>query len=160
MKQRSPNLGDSDVERYAKLLDGWSGKLTWPLYIELINTRYGLLYERQTLARYAKIQSAFQDRKRALADGEPSDRPKKKLTPEIQVITDRLNTFIAENERLKRENSALLEQFVRWAYNASTQGLDSNFLNRDLPGIDREQSVAHLARIAGGKRLAKPRKRP
>lgn len=159
MKQRSPNLSDSDVELYVGLLDGWSGKLTWDLYRKLIETRYGILYERQTLANYAKIQTAFANRKKALADAQPSDGPKKKLKPELQVISDRLNTVIAENERLKRENSALLEQFVRWAYNASTRGLDADFLSRDLPGIDREQSAAHLARIEGGKRVGKSRKK-
>jgi hypothetical protein len=46
-----------------------------------------------------------------------------------------------ENQRLKAENDRLLEQFVRWAYNASTRNLDEAFLSRPLPHVDREQTA-------------------
>lgn len=37
----------------------------------------------------------------------------------------------------ERINEVLLEQFVRWAYNAGTRGLTEDFLNQPLPPPNR-----------------------
>ena len=42
-------------------------------------------------------------------------------------------TLKAKIERLERENRDLLEQFQRWQYNAQTNGLSPEILNRPLP---------------------------
>lgn len=49
----------------------------------------------------------------------------------------------AENERLKRENNNLLEQFNRWVYNGYLKNMDDRmreFMNTPLPPVDREPS--------------------
>jgi hypothetical protein len=55
---------------------------------------------------------------------------------------ERIARLEAENRRLEFENNNLLEQFVRWAYNAATRGLDADFLGRSLPPVDRDRSAA------------------
>jgi hypothetical protein len=42
---------------------------------------------------------------------------------------------------LEEENRRLLEQFVIWAYNAHTRGLDKEFLSQSLPHVDRGQTL-------------------
>lgn len=138
---RTKNLDDETIKNIAAMLDGWSGKLTWNLYIEAIDRRYGLRYTRQALHAHESIRLAFEVRKRALSsgDGEPGtfDGP-----PELRIALDENARLEGENQRLQAENQALLEQFVRWVYNASKRNLTLDFLNQPLPGVDREQSNA------------------
>jgi len=46
----------------------------------------------------------------------------------------------SENEILKCKNDALLEQFVKWQYNAYKNGVKEHQLNEPLPRIDRERT--------------------
>lgn len=59
---------------------------------------------------------------------------------EVQLLLDKLARSEGENRRLIAENDALLEQFVRWAYNAHTRGLSEAFLNSAPPLVDRKRS--------------------
>jgi hypothetical protein len=136
---RSKNLTDQDVLRIVELLDGWSGLLTWDSLIDAIERRVFARYTRQALYKHQRIRAAFTLRKQALARA--SDRPKPRIgSPELQAAVERIERLSAENKRLEAENSRLLEQFVRWAYNASTRNLDHAFLSRPLPGVDRDQT--------------------
>lgn len=138
---RAKNLDDDTIGEIAAILDGWSGKLTWNLYIDAIDRRHGLRYTRQALHAHEAIRLAFEVRKRALssADDEPAtfDGP-----PELKVALDENARLEGENQRLQAENRALLEQFVRWVYNASKRNLTEDFLNQPLPPVDRESSNA------------------
>lgn len=53
----------------------------------------------------------------------------------------RIARLEAENQRLEAESQRLLEQFVVWAYNAHTRGLDKEFLSQPLPRVNRGQTV-------------------
>lgn len=55
----------------------------------------------------------------------------------MRVAIERIARLERENERLKRENMELLQQYVVWQYNASIHGLNDRELNKALPGIDR-----------------------
>ena len=138
---RTKNLDDGTITEIAAMLDGWSGKLTWNLYIEAIDRRYGLRYTRQTLHAHESIRLSFEVRKRALSSGdkEPAtfDGP-----PELKVALDEIARLKGENQRLEAENKAFLEQFTRWVYNASKRNLTADFLNQPLPSVDRERSNA------------------
>lgn len=59
--------------------------------------------------------------------------------PEVQVTLQRIARLEAENARLEAENTLLLEQFARWAYNTPSRGLGLDFLSQPLV-IDREAS--------------------
>jgi hypothetical protein len=99
----------------------------------------GFRYTRQALHKHERIKSAFTARKMAFATGEVAE-PKKVHDPVLQAALDRLARIEAENERLKRENANLLEQFVRWTYNAGTNGLGADFLDQALPEVNRGQT--------------------
>jgi len=133
---RAKNLRDEDIERIVEVLDGWSTKLTWELLIDAVEKRLFARYTRQALHKHARIKEAFAQRKAWLAGG---GRPRRAAaSPELQLALDRIERLTGENERLKAENNRLLEQFVRWAYNAHTRNLDQSFLNRPLPEVDRQ----------------------
>ncbi len=65
---------------------------------------------------------------------------KKAATPELQAAADRIARLEGENQRLRMENERLLEQFVRWAYNAFSRGLNEQFLSRPLPPTNRQRT--------------------
>lgn len=136
--RRAKNLEDDDIENIVKILDGWSGRLTWEAFIDAIETRLFARYTRQALHKHVRIQKAFALRKEALSRGGHSG--KVASTPELQAALERIARLKGENERLDAENNLLLEQFARWTYNASTRGLDEAFLNAPLPDVDRQRS--------------------
>lgn len=145
---RAKNLRDEDVAKIVEVLDGWAGKLTWALLIDAIEKRFFARYTRQALHKHARIKDAFAHRKVVLAKG--GERPRKAASsPELQLALDRIDRLTGESERLKAENSRLLEQFSRWAYNAHTRNLDEDFLSRPLPPVDRQQTpVSRVGRAA------------
>ena len=134
---RAKNLEDEDVAKIVGILDGWSGRLTWDSLIDSVERHLFARYTRQALHKHARIQEAFEQRKGALAAG--GSRPRKLAsTPEMQVALDKVARLEGMVERLEAENTRLLEQFARWAYNANTRGLDEAYLNSPLPDVNRQ----------------------
>jgi hypothetical protein len=144
-RPREKNLDDEVIGAIVQVLDGWSGKLSWETLIDAIEMRAGLRYTRQALHRHERIRLAFTVRKKALS-GSADEQHREAVSPELQVALERIARLEAENQRLAAENNNLLDQFVRWAYNAHTRNLGKEFLNKPLPGVDREQSDRTSAR--------------
>jgi len=138
MIQRSRNIDDKISQSICEILDGWSDTLTWEALVDAVEFRLGDRYARQTLHKHERIKQAFMARKRMLSNGEVESR--KVANPVLQVSLDRVTRLEAENERLKRENANLLEQFVRWTYNAGLKGFSANFLNQPIPSVNRGQT--------------------
>lgn len=138
VQKRAKNLDDADIKQIVEILDGWSEKLTWDLLIDAIELRMHNHYTRQALHKHERIRNAFELRKKGVADGDGVIRRVQSL--ELQKALERIARLEVENKRLESENEQLLGQFVRWAYNAHTRGLDKNFLNQPLPPVNRGQT--------------------
>lgn len=136
---RGKNLTDTAIKDIVQILDGWSTKLTWNLLRDKVEQRLRVRYTRQALSHHDRISLAFTTRKAAFSKGVGS-RPKNSDNPELEKTLERLDRLKAENERLEAENDRLLEQFARWAYNASMRNLSQNFLNQPLPPVNRQQT--------------------
>lgn len=136
---RSKNLTDGDIEMIVRLLDGWSGSLTWNTLIDAVEKRLFNRYTRAALHRHTRIATAFTSRQKSLADA-PGRTDTAGASPELQAAQQRIDRLEAENERLNRENNNLLEQFVRWTYNAGRRGLDGAFLSSPLPPVNRDRT--------------------
>lgn len=145
MVRRSKNLDDKLIQEIVEILDGWSDPLTWDALVDTVYRRTGQRYTRQALNKHDRIKQAFTHRKNALASRQDVDRKVK--DPVLQLTMDRLARVESENERLKRENAALLEQFVRWTYNAGLKGLTLDVLNQPLPAVRRGQSDRRISRV-------------
>jgi len=137
-KSRARNLDDSAIEKIVQILDGWTGKLSWALFIVQIEKVTHNAYTRQALDKHGRIKDAFAGRKVAL--GGRDRKLFENKSPEMQLALQRIARLEAENERLKDENNTLLNQFIRWAYNAHSRGLDQTFLSTPIPPIKRERS--------------------
>ncbi len=137
--RRAKNLTDSDIKKIVEILDGWTGRLTWELLIDAIELRMHNRYTRQALHKHERIRHAFDLQKKNLSGTEGNE--KRSASPELHIAFERIARLEAENRRLEAENERLLEQFVRWAYNAHVQGLDKEYLNRPLPPVNRGQTV-------------------
>lgn len=137
--KRARNLRDQDIARIVEILDGWTGKLTWESLIEEIEKRLFSTYTRQALHKHPRIKDAFALRKDALSKT-AGTAPKTVESPELQLALDQIERLKSTCERLEAENQRLLEQFVTWAYNAHTRGLDEAFLSRPLPPVNRQQT--------------------
>ncbi|MCT7628395.1 hypothetical protein ACN09X_09055 [Aliarcobacter butzleri] len=139
-RNRSKNLTDESIEAAVNILDGIDGKLTWDDLIEALYIRTGESYTRQTLSKHSRIKRAYDIAKeRIIIERETTGRIDASLSQKEYILTEKLRTLEAENERLKKENSDLLFQFARWAYNAYAHGMTPKQLDKELPPVDRGQ---------------------
>lgn len=116
-----------------RILDAWTGTLTWEFFVAKIQEHTGFAYTRQALDRHNRIKDAFRDRKSYLAN-QPKDKATRPLgASEKQRRIDDYERLRAENMRLEAENQRLLAQFVIWLFNAQQSGVDIDTLNRPLP---------------------------
>lgn len=132
MARRARNLTAADQKAIMGLIDGWTGPLTWERLIDAVEKRLGSRYTRQALHRHSRLQHAFATRRLSL-QGDAAPR----APTATQLLKDRVARLSAENKRLQAENDRLLEQFVRWAYNASTRRIDEATLDLPLPEVAR-----------------------
>jgi hypothetical protein len=146
--RRSRNLDDAAISEIVGIVDGCTGPLTWQLLIEAIDELTRVRYTRQALNNHARIKLAFSLRRESIkATGVPIRI--NAATPELAALRQVNARREVEIDRLKVENSRLLEQFVRWSYNANNRGVGEEVLNRPLPTVNRGSSLRRPA-------LAKP----
>jgi hypothetical protein len=142
--KRSRNLDDAAISEIVGILDGWTGPLSWEILIEAIEELMRVRYTRQALNNHERIKLAFSLRREALkAIGVPMRVNAK--TPEVEASLQINARLEAEVDRLKAENTRLLEQFVRWSYNANNRGVQEEVLNRPLPDVNRDPSFRRPA---------------
>jgi len=55
----APRLSDKDIERAVTVLDGWSGKLTWDLYLSELESVLGHRYTKVAMLNRARIANAW-----------------------------------------------------------------------------------------------------
>jgi hypothetical protein len=130
------HLTDKDIYKIVLLLDEWSCdvKLTWDNLCNLASKRHNIQTTRQTIQKFARIKSAFHDRKGALKTGQ--ERPK--TPPSLSMAAKRIEKLENENARLRKEQEALLSQFIVWQYNAYANGISVEQLNRAMPAKHRK----------------------
>lgn len=130
------HLTPKDIDALVALIDTWEGKLTWEALCEEGAKLIGSRPTRQTLNAHERIKTAFLGRKAHLKDGYiPSKRP-----ASLSIAEQRIHRLEGENARLQAENDRLLEQFVRWQYNAYKHGMSKDKLDASLPQINRDSS--------------------
>lgn len=131
------HLTDQDIENIVEILDYWSPqeKLTWDRLCEAIEQQLELIPSptRQTLQKYVRIKNAFDLGKKSPAARRNASKNRDKFPPSLKIAQDRINKLEAKVNRLEKENSMLLEQFVTWQYNGYKYGVSIEKLNEPLP---------------------------
>ena len=131
------HLKQSDVDAIVDIIRGWSdGKLTWEGICETAAKVIDKAPTRQTLNAHVAIKDAYA----AKRSGLKVHSPRTAMPSSLAVAAQRIARLQTENDELRRKNDALLEQFVKWQYNAYKHGLLEKQLNADLPRIDRERT--------------------
>ncbi len=130
------HLTDKDIEQIIGILDEWQDKLSWEALCDACLPVIRTKPARQTLIKFVRITNAFNACKKRLKE----DVPEFRAPPSMRVAIDRIARLERENERLKRENMELLQQYAVWQYNAYTHGINEHELNKALPSIDRGQT--------------------
>lgn len=132
------HLTAADIAAIANDLYSWEGPLSWEGLCDKVSSVVGKRPTRQSLSSHLEIRTAFAQAKSQSRTGAvPVPTPSS-----LKIAGERISRLEAEISALKRENSLLLEQFVRWQYNASNAGIHESQLNKPLPRIDRERSDA------------------
>jgi hypothetical protein len=137
---RAPRLTDADIEKAVRLLDGWSGKLTWDRYLAVLKTEVGHLYTKPGLRKHARIVNAWDMAQKRLSEGVRSVGARSNGDAAIAHARQTIASLRAENERLKQENRDLLERFMRWSYNAAARGIGPEVLDRDIVNAGMDAS--------------------
>jgi hypothetical protein len=147
--ERAKNLDDKAIADIVTVIDGWSGKLSWELLLEAVEKRLRQRYTRQALNNHTRVAEAFRLRKKSLGEqARQAGRPRRgDASQELDAALQRIQVLEAENVRLSSENARFLEQFVRWAHNAYTRGLDKNFLDQPLPVVQRDRTKVTMEEL-------------
>jgi hypothetical protein len=134
------HLSPRDIESIISLIVGWKGKLTWDLLCGECSQAIGFSPTRQTLSSYSRIRHSFSAAKKAGGNNEKLPETPIRKPQSLRVAGERITRLEKEVERLKRENSLLLEQFIVWQQNCTARGLTINDLNQPLMKVDRERT--------------------
>ena len=131
------HLTQTDVEAIISIIYAWKDvKLTWEGICEASEPIIGKNPTRQSLNANKLIKEAYSSKKSTIKmSGVVVSKPSN-----LNMASDRIGRLQSEIENLKRKNSALLEQFVIWQYNAYKYGMNEYKLNEPLPRIDRERT--------------------
>lgn len=131
------HLTQTDVEAIISIIYAWKDeKLTWEGICEASEPIIGKNPTRQSLNANKLIKEAYSSKKSTIKmSGIVVSKPSN-----LNMASDRIGRLQSEIENLKRKNSALLEQFVIWQYNAYKYGMNEYQLNEPLPRIDRERT--------------------
>lgn len=129
----APRLNARAIERAVRLLDTWTGKLTWDRYLDEAARVIGHRYSKVAMLNRPRIAEAWNLAKQR--------RPAAEIRTEdtaLAIAQKRVEGLKNENQRLRLENDRLKEQFLRWQYNAyQLKGLTIDHLDRALPLVDR-----------------------
>lgn len=130
------HLTEHDIQVLIDLIDAWEGKLTWDGLCDRAGEVFGFRPTRQTLNAHQTVKSAFAAKKSHQKTGPmPSRRPSS-----LSYAEQRIRKLESEVERHKFENERLIEQFIRWQYNAQKRGITKAMLDEHLPVIDRDSA--------------------
>ncbi|MCF5029621.1 hypothetical protein GIW78_10150 [Pseudomonas syringae] len=128
------HLTSKDIAILINLINSWDGKLGWEALCDAVAPLIGARPTRQTLNSHSQVKTAFRQRKEQQKSGlVPTKRP-----ASLNIAEQRIGRLESENSRLRAENSALLERFIKWQYNAYKHGISKEKLDAELPLIDRK----------------------
>lgn len=133
----APRLTDERIDIAVRLLDAWTGKLTWDRYLAVLETEIGHRYSKVAMHKQPRIIAAWESANRRLKDGASSVGARAHGDAAIVQLNRKIAELKAANERLEQENRDLLERFRMWAFNAAQRGCTEADLNRPLPALKR-----------------------
>lgn len=133
MGTSAPRLTDERIDKAVRLLDAWTGKLTWDRYLAVLETEIGHRYSKVAMHKQPRIIAAWEFAHRRLQEAVNSVGARGHGDAAIAELHRKIKELKSTNERLEQENRDLLERFRMWAFNAAQKGCAEADLNRPLP---------------------------
>lgn len=133
----APRLTNEKINIALKLLDGWSGKLTWDRFLALLEVDLGHKYTKAALLRHAKFKASWD--KRRWAENDDSDGNNNFGNQGLAIALEKIKKLEQTIARLENDNNLLNEKFVIWATNASNKGITFDELNRQIPTYSNKE---------------------
>ncbi len=134
-------INADDIPKIEKILNKWSGKLTWDLFADAVAKALGRpSVSKFTLMNYEPLKQAYDRRKDRLRDEkvqvvQSGDVSIDALMDEIAKLRNQIADLEAEKAQLKDN---YIEMFRRWQYNLSQMpNVDLSKLDQPLPKTDR-----------------------
>jgi hypothetical protein len=149
----APRLNVLAIDKAVRILDSWSGKLTWDRYLDELSRILGHRYTKVAMLNRPRIAEAWKLAKLRLPTGQIhfEDSALSRANRQIDSLKN-------ENERLELENDRLKEQFLRWQYNAyQLKGLTIDHLDQPLLPVDR--AVTRHVKMQKGRKKAEGKSR-
>lgn len=132
------HLSALDVTTIVDVIRTWGNeKITWEGICAAVFQLTSHRPSRQTLNAHPAIRLAYASKKQGLR----ITAPQTPMPSSLAVAALRIQRQQSEIDELKRINTALMEQFVRWQYNSYKYGIKERQLNENLPRIDRERTA-------------------
>lgn len=127
----APRLTNERIDIALKLLDGWTGKLTWPRFLALLEIDLGHKYTKAALLRHPEFKRVWEKRR---WDKTPEKSSKNTFgNHALQTALEKIEKLERTIERLENDNNLLHEKFVIWATNAAYKKITMEELNRPIP---------------------------
>lgn len=133
LRKRAPTLTSHRVAGIAAIIRQWRGRLTWDGLCAEIEGKTGARYTRQALNNHIEIKAAY-----AAYKEKPTPRKGENESTKAEQKIQALQRQVQELETIR---DALLEKFVRWSVNASSRGLNEQFLDQPLRRINRSGNL-------------------
>lgn len=138
-------IDDTDIPHIEKILNKWSGKLTWDQFAVSVAQVLGKpSISKFTLMTYPSIKQLFNRRKETLRDA------KSAVIVSLGDVT--IDMLIKENEELRNQilhlskelktrESLYADVFRRWQYNMSQMpNVDLSRVDQPLPAVRRSKN--------------------
>lgn len=143
LSPRAENLSPSTIAGIVRILAEWQGDISWKALIDVVERRYRSRYTRQALHKHRDIYDAYVRQKEG-TQGLSGNSSRTRL--DAQQLEQRLSRLEADIARLTAENGRLMEQQVRFIYNAHIRGIDKALLSQELPRVSRTPTKHGLVR--------------
>ncbi len=130
----APHLSAKDIETAITLLDGWSSKLTWELFLRILAMELGNghVYSKVAMLKHMPIKVAWNQAKRRLTQEADAVGEKSYGTTAVASLRRMLDDARVDLKEERMKNNDLIEQFIRWQYNAERHGMKLSQLDAPL----------------------------
>lgn len=127
----APRLTKERIDIALKLLDSWTGKLTWSRFLAMLEVDLGHKYTKAALLRHSRFKDSWD--KRRWSENPERDEKNNFGNYGLQIALEKIAKLEKTIERLENDNNLFNEKFVVWATNAANKGITIEELNRPIP---------------------------
>lgn len=130
----APHLTRENVDVAVAMLQGWSSKLTWDLFLKhlAMELGHGHVYSKVAMLKHDPIKQAWNQARRRLAEEAKDVGERSQGRSIVATLRRKLDETREELASARKLNNQLIEQFKRWQYNAERHGLKRSQLDADL----------------------------